>query len=115
MRIEISGKHLDTGEALQKHVESALTTSVEKYFKEAIIARVIFSKHGHFFSCEIVVNEGVKGSEPVTAKDQSDDIYTAFNLTLTHVEKQLRRTKRKMKSRSDKISLSELSARAANG
>ena len=115
MRIEISGKHIETGEALQKHVTEAITNSVQKYFKTAINARVIFSKHGNFFGCEVIVDEGVHGQQPVVAKDQADDIYTAFNLALAHAAKQLRRTKRKMRSRTDKISLSEASARAANG
>jgi len=113
MRIEISGKHLATGDALQSHVEDELTAKVGKYFKAAIDAKVIFAKHGNFFTCEIVVDEGVRGVQVVTGKDQSDDIYAAFGLALVHVAKQLRRTKRKMTSRSNKISLAEASIKAA--
>ena len=113
MRIEISGKHLATGDSLQAHVEEAVTEKVGKYFQNAIDAKVVFSKHGHFFSCEVIVDEGVHGVPIVTGKDESDDIYTAFGLALEHIEKQLRRTKRKLKSRSNKISLSEASIKAS--
>lgn len=113
MQIEISGKHLATGDSLQSHVEQEVTGKVGKYFKDAIDAKVIFAKHGHFFTCEVIVNEGVRGAAPVTGKDQSDDIYAAFGLALEHVEKQLRRQKRKMNSRSNKVSLSEASRKAA--
>lgn len=111
MRIEISGKHLETGEALKTHVEQQVTESVGKYFKDAIDAKVIFSKHGHFFVCEVIVDEGVKGRPQVVGKEQSDDVYAAFNLALTSAEKQLRRDKRKLNSRSDKVGLSELTAK----
>lgn len=114
MRLEISGKHLETGEALKTHVEQQVTEVVGKYFKDAIDAKVIFSKHGHFYVCEVIVDEGVKGSTPVTAKDQSDDVYAAFNLTLDRVGKQLRRYKRKLKDRSHKVGLGELSAKVAS-
>ena len=113
MQIEISGKHLATGDSLQSHVEEQVTEKVGKYFKNAIDAKVVFSKHGHFFSCEVIVDEGVRGAAPVTGKDTSDDIYSAFNLALEHVEKQLRRAKRKMNSRSNKISLATASIKAA--
>ncbi len=113
MRIEISGKHLATGDSLQSHVEGQITEKVGKYFKSAIDAKVIFAKHGNFFTCEVIVDEGVRGASPVTGKDQSDDIYAAFGLAIDHVAKQLRRAKRKMNSRSNKVSLAEASIRAA--
>lgn len=112
MRIEISGKHLATGDSLQSHVEDEITGKVGKYFKNAIDAKVVFAKHGNFFTCEVIVDEGVRGASPVTGKDQSDDIYAAFGLALDHVAKQLRRANRKMKSRSNKISLAEASLKA---
>ena len=113
MQIEISGKHLATGDSLQSHVEDQITEKVGKYFKNAIDAKVIFAKHGNFFTCEIIVNEGVRGAAPVTGKDQSDDIYAAFGLAIEHVAKQLRRAKRKMNSRSNKVGLAAASIKAA--
>lgn len=113
MRIAISGKHMDTGEALKQHAETNLQTAVGKYFKNAINAQAIFSKRGHFFECEIIVNEGVKNGLAVTAKDESDDAHTAFDSALAKAEKQLRRHKRKLKDRSQRVSLGEMSAQVA--
>ena len=113
MRISISGKNIETGEALKKHVDDQLATMVGKYFKEAITARVIFSKRGHFFECEIVVDDGVRNTDTIAAKDESDDVYGAFDSALVKAEKQLRRTKRKLKSRSNKVGLAELSVQSA--
>jgi ribosomal subunit interface protein len=110
MRISISGKHMETGEALKTHVTEHLTTAVGKYFKDAINAQAIFSKRGNFFECEIIVNEGIKNGLAITAKDESDDVYGAFDSALAKAEKQLRRHKRKLKDRGTKIGLPELSA-----
>ena len=105
MRISISGKHMETGESLKSYVEEHLTNAVTKYFKDAINADVIFSKRGQFYECEVIVNEGIKNGLSVTAKDESSDVYGAFDTALDRAEKQLRRHKRKLKSRSDKVCL----------
>jgi ribosomal subunit interface protein len=110
MRISISGKHMETGEALKSHVENQLTSAVGKYFKDAINAQAIFSKRANFFECEIIVNEGIKNGLAVTAKDESDDVYGAFDSALAKAEKQLRRHKRKLKDRGNKVGLPQLSA-----
>ncbi len=110
MRIAISGKHMDTGAALQTHVENHLGSTVGKYFKNAINAEAIFSKRGHFYECEILVHEGVKNGLDVAAKDESGDVYSAFDSALAKAEKQLRRHKRKLKDRSHKVNLGQLSA-----
>lgn len=114
MNVIISGKNMETGTALKNHVEDHLKTSVQKYFDDAINAKIVFSKSEHSFKCHITVNEGVKDGIVITAEDDDGDIYGAFNSTLQKAEKQLRRYKRKLKDRSKKESLSELSAKAAN-
>lgn len=114
MNIIISGKHMETGEALQQHVEEHLTAGVSKYFENAIDAKVVFSKNDHMFHCHITVNEGVKDGIIISAEDEEAEVYEAFNKSLDKAVKQLRRYKRKLNDRSQKVSLSELNA-AANG
>lgn len=114
MQITISGKHMETGNALKDHVEDTLGAAVSKYFENAISADVIFSKNDHMFQCHISVNEGVKDGIVITSEDESDNVYTAFNGALHKAEKQLRRYKRKLKDRSHNIPLKELSQKVAN-
>ena len=108
MNIIISGKHMETGEALKTHVEEHLQNSVSKYFENAIDATVVFSKDKNIFSCHITVDEGVKDSVSITAEEDAGDVYEAFNKALTKAEKQLRRYKRKLNDRSRKLGLSQL-------
>ncbi len=115
MQITISGKNMDTGAALKDHVEEALNSAVSKYFENAIDAKVIFTKTDHLFECHISVNEGVKDGEIITSDNESDNVYTCFNGALEKAEKQLRRYKRKLKDRSHKVPLKELSQKVVNG
>ena len=110
MQITISGKHMETGDALKTHVDDMLGAAVSKYFENAISADVIFSKNEPFFYCHISVNEGVKGGIVISSEDKSENVYTAFNSALDKAEKQLRRYKRKLKNSSHKVPLKELSA-----
>ena len=58
MEIRVSGHQVDTGEALQRHVEDRLNAIADKYFSRAISAQVTFGKgpHDHSFTCDIVAH-----------------------------------------------------------
>ena len=44
MKIEITGKQVDIGDKLHKHVEEGIINSVNKYFNAPISATIAFSK-----------------------------------------------------------------------
>ena len=46
MTIHITGRHMDTGDALRAHVETRLDEAVHKYFDHATDINVTFSKQG---------------------------------------------------------------------
>ena len=47
MDIRVSGHQVETGEALQEHVEKRLTAIADKYFAKAISAHVTFGRGPH--------------------------------------------------------------------
>ena len=49
MNIHITGRHMETGAALQAHVENRLNEAVSKYFERSADINVTFSKQGHEF------------------------------------------------------------------
>lgn len=95
MQLTVTGKQLDTGDAVRRHVEASLKTILGKYFKTAIEAHAVFSKEAHLSRAEvsvhigrgIVVNAGAAASEP----------YAAFDAAAERVAKQLRRYKRRLR------------------
>lgn len=95
MFIQVSGKQIDIGEALQTHVEERLAETVEKYFSRPSSATVVFSPEGPFYRCDCQIHlaSGMIGH----AHGTSQDIYGSFDETLERLEKQVRRYKRRLK------------------
>lgn len=95
MRIQVSGKQIDVGEALQGHVAGALAEATAKYAGRPTEATVVFSRDGHSLCCEIVVH--LSTGLTAQAKGAAPDAYAAFDGALGRMAKQLRRHKRRLK------------------
>ena len=95
MRYQITGKHIDIGEALQTHVRDELSVVVGKYAERPTDANVIFSKNAHEYVCEATVH--LSTGLTAQAKAHATEIYSAFDSCNEKMEKQLRRYKRRLK------------------
>src|SRR5437016_1557481 len=95
MHLTVTGKQTDTGDALRRHVEASLGSILEKYFKTAIEAHVVFSKEAHMSRAEISLHIG-RGIV-VNAGAAAVDTYTAYDAAAERVAKQLRRYKRRLR------------------
>jgi ribosomal subunit interface protein len=95
MRIRVSGKDIDIGEALQSHVNSELTESTSKYAGRPTDATVTFSRDGFGYSCEIFVH--LSTGLTAQANGSAAEIYAAFEAARERMAKQLRRHKRRLK------------------
>lgn len=112
MLYQITGKHIDVGDALQTHVETELDAIVAKYAERPTDALVIFSKDAHEFVCEATVH--LSTGLTAQAKAHATEIYAAFDACGAKMEKQLRRYKRRLKDhhskRSEPVALSDASS-----
>ena len=95
MRYQISGKHIDIGEALQTHVKAELGEVVEKYAQRPTEAVVVFSKSAYEYVCEATIHLSTGLS--AQAKGHAPEIYAAFESCREKMDKQLRRYKRRLK------------------
>ena len=95
MRYRISGKQIDVGNSLQKHVKLELSAIIEKYAERPTEAAITFSKDGHEFVCESSVH--LSTGLTVNAKARASDVYGSFDACAERMEKQLRRYKRRLK------------------
>lgn len=95
MRIQVSGKQMDIGDALRTHVEGRLTEAVGKYFDRPVDALVIFCKDRHQFVADSSVHLSTGMTVQATAR--ADEIYASFESAVERMEKQLRRYKRRLK------------------
>ncbi len=95
MRIQVSGKQIDIGEALRQHVEDRLGEAVSKYFDRPVEAVVTFSKEGHLFVTDSSVHLPTGMKAQATAR--AEEIYASFDGAVERMDKQLRRYKRRLK------------------
>ena len=95
MQYQISGIHIDIGDALQTHVRGELNDAITKYAERPTDAQIIFSKSGHEFVCDAIVH--LSTGLTAQAKASKAEIYAAFDACAEKVEKQLRRYRRKLK------------------
>ena len=98
MDIRVSGHQVDTGAALQEHVNERLNGIVDKYFNRALSSHVTFGKApAGAFTCDIVTH--VMQGLILKAHGVAQDAHQALDQAAGKIEKQLRRYKRRIKDR----------------
>jgi ribosomal subunit interface protein len=95
MRIQVSGKQMDIGEALRSHVEDRLSEAVGKYFDRPVEAVVTFWRDRHEYVADSSVH--LPTGLTVQAKAKADEVYASFEGSVERMEKQLRRYKRRLR------------------
>ena len=96
MKISITGKHINLGEAFQQHVRDTLEAAVRKYFEKATDALVVVIPEAHLFRAE--VNVHVAAGIEAHATADAETVPAAYDAALERMEKQLRRDKRKLRN-----------------
>lgn len=96
MRIKVSGKQIEIGDALRQHVEGMIGDISSKYAERPTDAVATFSRNAGEFTCETTIHlsTGLNSSAKATAHE----IYAAFDKCAERLEKQLRRYKRRLKN-----------------
>lgn len=95
MEIQVSGKNIDLGDALQIHVTDRLTEGVKKYFDRGAEASVTFAKEKRLVGCDVTAH--LASGVFLAAHGEAGDAYGAFEDSLEKLEKRIRRYKRRLK------------------
>ena len=95
MQIQITGKHMDLGEALRDRIELGLEAAVSKYFTRTGDARVFVSQQGPFV--EVDCNVHLPSGIVLQSTGRAGDPYAALEDSLDKMEKRVRRYKRRLK------------------
>lgn len=97
MQVQVSGKHVDVGEALGSRISLELQDGVGKYFERGgENAEVVVSKDGHGFKVDCWVR--LASGEVIVTSGQGGDAHGAFTESLDKLEKRVRRYKRRLKN-----------------
>jgi ribosomal subunit interface protein len=96
MQVQIAGKKIAIGAALQERISLGLEDRVSKYFDRTGEAFVTVSKPGWSFNvdCSVHLPSGVT----LQAHGEGDDAYAAFEASLDKIEKRVRRYKSRLRN-----------------
>ena len=96
MQIQVSGKHVDVGDALGSRISQELEDGIGKYFERGgQDAEVVVSKDGHGFKVDCWVR--LASGQSLVTTGLGADAHGAFSDSLDKLEKRVRRYKRRLK------------------
>ena len=95
MQVQVTGKHVDVGEALRARVSDELTTNIAKYFDRGGGADVVVTREGAAFKvdCAVTLASGTQ----LTTHGVGGDAHLAFDAALEKMVKRIRRYTRRLK------------------
>ncbi len=95
MNVQVSGRHMDLGEALRTRIADELAAGIGKYFdRRGGSAEVAVSRDGHLICVDVVVV--LASGQQLVARGLGSDAHGAFDIALTKLEKRIRRYKRRL-------------------
>jgi ribosomal subunit interface protein len=96
MKVRVSGKQIEIGAALPDQVRERIEATFAKLFTGGAEASVVFSHEGSGYraDCTAHLDAGII----LKAHGEGPDSYRAFDAALDHLEKQIRRYKRRLKN-----------------
>jgi len=96
MQVQVTGKHVDVGEALRSRVSHELSTSIAKYFdRDGGGADVVVSREGSAFKVDCAVT--LASGQQLTTHGLGGDAHMAFDAALEKMSKRIRRYKNRLK------------------
>ncbi len=95
MSLNVSGKHMNVGEALTGRIEERIEEAVSKYFSNGYSGQVTLEKEGNWYDCDCTVH--LDSGIVLQAKAKTSDPTSSFEDAADKIEKRLRRYKRRLK------------------
>jgi ribosomal subunit interface protein len=96
LQIQIAGRKLEVGSALQERIAFGLEDRVSKYFDRTGEAFVTVSKPGWAFAVDCSIH--LPSGATLQAHGEGQDAYLAFEQSLEKIEKRVRRYKNRLRN-----------------
>jgi len=95
MQVQVTGKHVDVGDALRTRVSDDLSNSIGKYFERGGGADVVVTREGHSFKVDCAVT--LASGQQLQSHGLGGDAHAAFSVALDKIQARIRRYKRRLK------------------
>ena len=94
MKLTVTGRQMDVGDAFRQHIDEKLNHTLEKYFGDVIDVSVTVAREASGYRATIAAHVG-KNVE-MFADGSAHSPYAAFDSAAEHLSKRLRRNKRRL-------------------
>ena len=96
MQVQVTGKHVDVGEALRSRVSDEISSSIGKFFdRQGGAADVVVSREGHAFKVDCAVT--LASGQQLTTQGVGGDAHLAFDSAIAKMQKRILRYKNRLK------------------
>jgi ribosomal subunit interface protein len=95
MPLRVSGKHINIGTVLRQRIVDRIEEATSKYFQGGYSGHATVGKDGFGFHTEFVLH--LDSGTLLEAEGMAADAYESADQAVIHIEKQLRRNKRRRK------------------
>jgi ribosomal subunit interface protein len=96
MQVQVSGKHVDVGEALRTRIADQISGAIGKYFERGGDAEVTVSRDRVGFRIDCLVT--LASGQRLQSHGSAHEAAAAFDQALGKIETRIRRYKRRLKS-----------------
>jgi ribosomal subunit interface protein len=96
MQVQVTGKHIDVGDALRSRITDELSTSIGKYFDRGGAADVVVAQDGHDIGVDCRVR--LASGQLLESHGRAGDAHSAFTAALEKIDTRIRRYKRRLKN-----------------
>lgn len=96
MQVQVTGKHMNVGDALRSRITDELSTSIGKYFDRGGAADVVVAQDGHDIRVDCRVR--LASGQNLESHGQASDAHAAFDVALEKIDTRIRRYKRRLKN-----------------
>jgi ribosomal subunit interface protein len=95
MPLRVSGKNLDIGESLRRHVLDKVEAIIARYFDGMVSGHVVISREGSGYrsDCSLHLSSGMS----LQAEGKAQEPYASFESGVDKIERRLRRYKARLK------------------
>lgn len=95
LRVQVTGRSIDVGDALRTRIEEELSAGVGRYATRDGDAQVTLHRERHLVVVETIVH--LDSGITLEAKGEAGEAHAAFDQALAKIEKRARRYKRRLK------------------
>ncbi|RMF83376.1 MAG: ribosome-associated translation inhibitor RaiA [Planctomycetota bacterium] len=96
MQINVSGRHMNVGDALREYCEKK-ASKIGRFYDRIQSIDVVVDGHNGQHSVEMIVHSD--GTQPFVASEEREDAFAAVDVLVDKIERQLKRHKERLRNR----------------